>query len=150
MTEENNPQYPQPSYEVPVEPTGMAGTPPPAPTGQESYGNQAYYTDPNTQSYAHAVPTPVKGRGFGSARKEKWSAVALAYTLGWLGIHKFYLGYKNEGTIMMVISIVGAICTFGLGTIVMVIIAIVEAAHYVALTEEDFQKTYVEGRKGWF
>ncbi|MDR2035860.1 MAG: TM2 domain-containing protein, partial [Coriobacteriales bacterium] len=91
----------------------------------------------------------VRTDGFGSIEKEKWTAVALAYFLGFIGIHKFYLGYKSEATIMLVITIVGAICTLGLGIVAMGVISIIEAVKYATLTDEDFQNTYVKGYKGW-
>lgn len=106
-----------------------------------------YQQVPPQQTYTQTQYTTAKA-GFGSAKKEKWPAVVLAFILGALGIHKFYLGYKTEGLIMLLVCLIGSLC-FGLGAIVMQVIAIIEAVKYVSLTEEDFEATYVLGNKGW-
>jgi len=119
-------------------PTQGAPVPPP-PTYQ--YAPQPQYAQ---------VPPAAKTRtiGLGSAKKEKWPAVALAFVLGTFGIHKFYLGYKTEGLIMLLTAIIGS-CVVGLGPVVMLVISLIEAVKYVTLTEEDFEETYVRGYKGW-
>jgi hypothetical protein len=43
---------------------------------------------------------PIKGR-FQLDEKNKWVAAALAFFLGIFGIHKFYLGKKKAGIIML-------------------------------------------------
>ena len=63
--------------------------------------------------------------------------------LGWLGVHKFILGYQKEGIIMIVISVVTC------GT-VSSIIGIVEGIIYLTKSDEEFVSTYVTGQKGWF
>ena len=73
----------------------------------------------------------------------------LAILLGWLGIHKFYLGYQKEGIIMCVIGVAGWLLC-GIPTMVMSIIGIVEGVIYLTKTDEQFVATYVTGRKGWF
>ena len=117
--------------------------PPPPPTYQVP--PQQQYAQPQYQQPAGKTKTA----GFGSAKKEKWPAVVLAFMLGAIGIHKFYLGYKQEGMIMLLVSIIGAVCTAGIGTMVMLVIGYIEAAKYVTLTEEEFEATYVRGYKGW-
>jgi len=89
-----------------------------------------------------------KSPGIGSMQKEKWPAAVLAFTLGTFGLHKFYLGYKTEGLIMLLVSVIGSFC-FGLGTFAMLVIGMIEAVKYVTLTEEEFQAYYVRGYKGW-
>jgi TM2 domain-containing membrane protein YozV len=115
--------------------------------GQPDYGyGYAAAQTPSQTGDGYNLPYT----GIGSPQKDKWVAAILAFALGWLGIHKFYLAYKNEGIIMLVVSIVGVICTIGLGMFVMQVIALIEAVRYVTLTQEDFQAQYVTGRKGWF
>lgn len=132
---------------------------PPAPEHAPQYAPQpaepqAPYQQPGyQQQYApqpQYQPAPqVRWTGIGSPQKEKWVAVVLAFFLGALGLHKFYLGYKTEGIIMLVVALAGSIC-LGLGYVVMSIIAIIEAVKYVILTQEDFERTYVYGSKSWF
>lgn len=131
----------------------------PPPASQAAQGaQQAPFTQapptyqvPPQQNYAQASQGEYKTRqsGFGSAKKEKWPAVLLAFGLGSLGIHKFYLGYKTEGLVMLLVSIIGGLC-FGIGTTVMLIFSIIEAVKYVSLTEDDFERIYVHSYKGWF
>lgn len=73
---------------------------------------------------------------------KKVLAGVLALVFGYLGIHKFILGYTQEGIIQLVISIV----TCGLGGI----IGFIEGIIYLTKTDEDFYQTYQVGKKGWF
>jgi TM2 domain-containing membrane protein YozV len=130
MTNGNTPPAPQPSYEVPGQ--GGYQQQPPAPQANYGYAPQV-------------VPTR---QGWGSAQKERWVAFVLAFTLGTLGIHKFYLGYKTEGLIMLLVSIIGGLCG-GIGLLVMLVISYIEAVRYLIEGDEGFQRTYVQGTKGW-
>lgn len=65
--------------------------------------------------------------------------------LGWLGIHKFMLGYTKEGWTSIIVSIV----TCGIGAGILTIISIIEGIIYLTKTDDDFYQTYVIGRKGW-
>lgn len=149
MTDNQSPQSPENTNTGAAQAFGTqappppGGTVPPPPTYQQAPPQQQAYT------YDQAQNGKTRSQGFGSVRKEKWPAVVLAFVLGPLGIHKFYLGYKTEGLAMLLISIIGSLCA-GLGPLVMCIFALIEAAKYVSLTEEDFQSTYVIGYKGWF
>jgi TM2 domain-containing membrane protein YozV len=62
--------------------------------------------------------------------------------LGGLGVHKFILGYTNEGIIQIVISI----CTCGVGSI----IGLIEGIIYLTKTDEEFYDMYQINKKGWF
>jgi TM2 domain-containing membrane protein YozV len=65
-----------------------------------------------------------------------------AILLGWAGVHKFILGYTTEGVIQLVIGLL----TCGLSNI----IGIVEGIIYLTKSDEEFVRTYIQGRKGWF
>ncbi|MFB3386369.1 TM2 domain-containing protein [Flavobacterium sp. LAR06] len=73
---------------------------------------------------------------------KKVLAGVLALIFGYLGIHKFILGYTQEGIIQLVISIV----TCGLGGI----IGFIEGIIYLTKSDEDFYQTYQVGKKPWF
>ena len=83
--------------------------------------------------------------------KEKSKVVAglLALFLGSLGIHKFYLGYKKEGLIMLLVTLIGSILC-GAGIAVMSVIALIEGIVYFTKSDAEFEDTYVKGYKGWF
>ncbi len=66
----------------------------------------------------------------------------LAIVIGSLGIHKFILGYTQEGIIQIVITIV----TCGIGGI----IPLIEGIIYLTKTDEEFYQTYQVGKKAWF
>ncbi|MCL2136282.1 MAG: TM2 domain-containing protein [Coriobacteriia bacterium] len=152
MNAGNTPPPQQPSYEVPPEQAGYQSQPGQsgyqvpqgqggyqAPPGQTGYPGQPYGQMPNAY--------PVR-QGWGSAHKDKWAAAALAFFLGMFGIHKFYLGYKNEAMIMLIVAIAGSLLA-GLGMMVMAVISTIEAVQYVMLTQEDFERIYVYGTKAW-
>lgn len=73
---------------------------------------------------------------------KKVIAGVLAIVLGGFGVHKFILGYTQEGIIQLVIGIV----TCGIGGI----IGLVEGIIYLTKTDEEFYQTYQVGKKGWF
>ncbi|MFH1498189.1 MAG: TM2 domain-containing protein [Verrucomicrobiota bacterium] len=81
--------------------------------------------------------------------EKKIAAGICGILLGGLGIHKFILGYKKEGIIMLAVWIVGFIL-LGLGPMVMGIIGLIEGIIYLTKSDEDFVATYVTGKKGWF
>ncbi len=78
-------------------------------------------------------------------KKAGWSAILL----GGLGVHKFMLGYRTAGLIMLIGSLVGWIL-FALPSIVVMIIGIIEGIIYLRKSDADFATTYVQGRREWF
>lgn len=66
--------------------------------------------------------------------------------LGSLGIHKFILGYTGPGLILLLITVL----TCGVAGMITGIIGLIEGIIYLTKTDEDFVRTYVEGRKDWF
>ncbi len=73
---------------------------------------------------------------------KKIVAGILGILLGGLGVHKFILGYTQEGIIQIVISVV----TCGIGSI----IGLIEGIIYLTKTDEEFYNTYQVNKKGWF
>ncbi|WP_407482044.1 TM2 domain-containing protein [Elizabethkingia meningoseptica] len=86
-----------------------------------------------TQNYNQQVPYK---------SEKKLVAGILGILLGYLGIHKFYLGYTKAGIIQLIASIV----TCGLAGI----IGFVEGIIYLTKSDEEFDRTYVQGQKEWF
>ena len=82
--------------------------------------------------------------------KNRTTAGLLAIFLGAFGLHKFYLGYNQAGFVMMAVSIMGGILSFGLATAVMQVIAFVEAGVYLTRTQEAFDDLYVAHSREWF
>ncbi|OQD43599.1 TM2 domain-containing protein [Croceivirga radicis] len=88
-------------------------------------------------------------KGAGNAENKKILAGILAIVLGWLGVHKFILGYQKEGIIMAAIGVVGwFLC--GIPTSIVGLIGLVEGIIYLTKSDEEFYNTYQVGRKPWF
>ena len=80
------------------------------------------------------------------SEKSKVVAGILGILVGSLGIHKFYLGYKKEGLIMLLVTIL----TCGFGGAVMAVIGLIEGIMYITKSDEEFKATYIDSQKGWF
>ncbi|MCE2565585.1 TM2 domain-containing protein [Komagataeibacter sp. FNDCF1] len=76
-------------------------------------------------------------------------AAVLAFFLGWMGFHKFYLGYGRAGLVMLVASM-GGFVLLGLPTLIMSVIALVECILYLTKSDSDFYETHVAHEKEWF
>lgn len=70
----------------------------------------------------------------------------LAILVGSLGVHKFVLGYTTEGVIMLLVSVLSC----GILAVVMSVIGIVEGIMYLTKSDEEFVRTYIQSKKGWF
>lgn len=89
-----------------------------------------------------------------SGEKNKIVAGLLAIFFGYLGIHKFYLGYGSAGAIMLALTITGwlfAIIVIGFIWVwIPIIIGYIEAVIYFTKSDQDFEQTYVIGNRPWF
>ena len=74
----------------------------------------------------------------------------LAIIFGFSGVHKFMLGYKREGFILLAVSIFGGIITCGVALIVTDIIGIIEGIMILNKTPMQFKKTYIDRKTFWF
>lgn len=84
-----------------------------------------------------------------NANSKKILAGIMGILFGTFGVHKFVLGYTAEGVIMLVVSIVGFILC-GIPTIVMGVIGLIEGILYLTKSDDEFNTTYVAGKKKWF
>ena len=74
----------------------------------------------------------------------------LAIFLGWLGVHKFYLGYNTSGFIMLGVSVLGGIVTLSVAVWAIWLIGIVEGIFYLTKTQTEFEQMYVLNKREWF
>lgn len=81
-----------------------------------------------------------------TGENKKVLAGILAIIFGSLGIHKFILGYKKEGLIMLLVTVL----TCGIGASVIGLIGFIEGIIYLTKSDEEFYSTYQIGQKGWF
>ena len=80
---------------------------------------------------------------------KKLAAGLLAIFLGYFGIHKFVLGYNTAGIIMLVVWLFGWIL-FGIPTLIIGLIALIEGIIYLTKDDDAFTETYEVQKKGWF
>lgn len=92
-----------------------------------------------------APPSPVSSRA-----SSKIAAGVCGILLGSFGIHKFILGYAGAGVIMLLVTIIGGVLTCGVAAGVMHLIGLIEGILYLTKSDEEFVRTYVDGRKEWF
>lgn len=118
-----------PSCSEPMVASAPPPAPPPPPPG---------WGAPVTGGAPVAPPSDVNGK--------KIAAGVLGIVLGSLGIHKFVLGYTGAGVAMLLITVL----TCGLGGIVTGIIGLIEGIIYLTKSDEEFDRTYVAGRRAWF
>lgn len=97
----------------------------------ETYG----YNNPESQQNQN-----YSNRNYRS--EKKLAAGLLGILLGSFGANKFYMGYINEGIIQIVLNIV----TCGIATV----IPFIEGIIYLTMSDEQFDKTYIQNRKAWF
>jgi TM2 domain-containing membrane protein YozV len=89
-----------------------------------------------------------------SKENKKLLAGLLALLVGYLGVHKFILGYNKEGFILLGGFVVGLLtyCLI-IGIFIIMAVAIVpfiEGIIYLTKSDEDFYRTYQENKKPWF
>ena len=95
------------------------------------------------ETYGYNNPGSHQNPQFNSYRSEKKLAAGLlGILLGAFGANKFFLGYINEGIIQIVLNIV----TCGIATI----IPLIEGIIYLTMSDEHFDRTYVQNKKAWF
>ena len=88
--------------------------------------------------------------------EKKIAAGICGILLGGLGIHKFVLGYQQEGMIylgMFAGAFILAIITCGIGSFLIAIpgiLGLIEGIIYLTKSDEEFVQTYVVNKKAWF
>lgn len=88
--------------------------------------------------------------------EKKLAAGLCGILLGGLGIHKFILGYNQEGIILIsvyLVSIIITMITCGIGFPLMLaptVIGIVEGIIYLTKSDQEFVQTYIVNKKPWF
>ncbi|ESU29049.1 TM2 domain-containing protein [Flavobacterium limnosediminis JC2902] len=73
---------------------------------------------------------------------KKVIAGVMGILFGGLGVHKFILGYVQEGILQIVITII----TCGVGSLV----GFIEGIVYLTKTDQEFYETYQMNKRPWF
>ena len=91
---------------------------------------------------------------FNSGDNKKVLAGILAILLGSLGVHKFILGYKKEGAILLGFTVISyALMCLLIGAFLVwipAIIGLIEGIVYLTKSDEEFYQTYQVNKKPWF
>ena len=74
--------------------------------------------------------------------EKKLAAGLLGIFAGIFGANKFYLGYINQGLIQIVLNV----CTCEAASV----IPFIEGIIYLTMSDEQFDQTYIQNKKGWF
>ena len=102
---------------------------------------------PEFASDLKAVPPAIAPPpAMASRAANKIPAGVCGILLGSLGIHKFILGYTGAGLILLLLTIL----TCGIAGAVTHLIGLIEGIIYLCKSDEEFVRTYVDGRKEWF
>lgn len=141
------------SWGQPPEGTGV----PPIPPGQAQPGYATSQSVPGAvppQQPHYGYQQPYAQQSYGAhpvtSTKDHVAAGLLAIFLGGLGIHKFYLGYNTPGFIMLAVTVLGSVFTFGLAGGVVWVISIIEGILYLTKSQSEFEQIYVLGKREWF
>ncbi len=111
-------------------------------------GGQPQSQQPSSQQPQSNYSAPAYASAIGA--KDHVAAGLLAILLGWLGVHKFYLGYYNAGFVMLGVSVLGGIVTATLAAGAIWIIAIIEGVIYLTKSQTEFEQMYVANKREWF
>jgi TM2 domain-containing membrane protein YozV len=82
----------------------------------------------------------------GAAADKRRTAGICGILLGELGVHKFVLGCRREGWIMLLVTVL----TFGYGALIMWPIGLIEGIIYLTKSDEEFAHKYLANRRRWF
>ncbi len=86
---------------------------------------------------------------FDFSDKRKVACIAALF-FGFVGAHKFVLGYKREGGIMALVSIAAILCHLPAIAALVAIVGFAEAFIYFGLDDKKLNDIYVRGQHPWF
>ena len=129
-------------------------------TQQPGYQPGGYSTPQTPSSSYPGSYTPQQGMSYQQAgggadwqaagANKKMAAGLCGILLGGLGVHKFILGYQTEGIIMLAVWLVGLFLTCGIASAAVSVVGIIEGVMYLTKSDEEFVRTYIQNKKGWF
>ena len=101
---------------------------------------------PEFASDFKVAPPPMTTSFSNPRASNKIAAGICGILLGSLGVHKFILGYTGAGLVMLLVTLL----TCGAAAPIIHIIGLIEGIIYLCKTDDDFVRTYVDGRREWF
>jgi TM2 domain-containing membrane protein YozV len=83
-----------------------------------------------------AVPAPAQRQSAGRPDRDRYVAAILAFLVGALGIHRFYLGRVGSGIVMLLLT-----CTV-IGMFLSVPWALIDMIRYLVMSDGEFAARY--------
>ncbi|MFC4639202.1 TM2 domain-containing protein [Deinococcus hohokamensis] len=155
------------SARSPRVPSGSAQTVTAQPTFDEPRGQPDPWTTPLSQP-GTAPLAPYRPVTSSDIAQKKLIAGLLGIFLGWLGVHKFYLGMTGPGLTMLGVQlgvwvlalVLGVLLLFvglfvtiplaGLVSSAVGLLGLIEGILYLTKSDADFERDYLIGKKPWF
>lgn len=103
----------------------------------------------NTNNTSYQASQPIQNVASPAPMKSHVVAGVLAIFFGVFGIHKFYLGFTNEGFIMLGITIIGLLLSWGAAAFIVALMSVMEGLIYLIKTQKQFDLDYVYGSRKW-
>ena len=104
----------------------------------------------NANETVIAQPSKYSDPSWDEIKSKRTTTGIFGIIFGFLGVHKFILGYTTEGLLLLGISVIGGIITCGLSIIVTDIIGIIEGIIILTKTPEEFKRLYLDKKTEWF
>ncbi|MEY2808297.1 MAG: hypothetical protein RIR65_2714 [Planctomycetota bacterium] len=142
--------------------SASAAVPPPPPLEPPATNANPTSANPTSAaptSYPPALDTsrfgapPQMPGGQTEARPEDSKRVlagVLAILFGFAGLHKFVLGYREAGAVMLLVTFVGSLCTSGISLLAAWVVGVIEGIVYLSKSDAEFVREYQVGRREWF
>ena len=102
---------------------------------------------PELQLYtAHPAMPYATAQPYTPGDSKRILAGLMAIFFGWLGVHKFVLGFTGAGLVYLLLTV----CTCGVAYLPLHILSIIEGIVYLTKSDEEFHRLYVVERRAWF
>jgi TM2 domain-containing membrane protein YozV len=116
---------------------------------KETFNDTAHNAKESAKDFQQYFNQTVNNRD-----NKKVLAGVLGIFLGGFGVHKFILGYNQEGIILAAVTLLGIItsCIFVGALFVWIpgVIGLIEGIIYLTKSDEEFYHTYQVNKRSWF
>ena len=68
--------------------------------------------------------------------RSRGTAAVLAFLLGWLGLHRFYLGQPGRGVLFLILTL------SGIGVWLSIVCALIDGVRFWSMSDADFERRY--------
>jgi TM2 domain-containing membrane protein YozV len=131
--------------------SASAAVPPPPPLPPEATA-AGTSRPPALDTSRFGAPPSIPGAPSGARTEGSKRVLAgvLAILFGCVGVHKFVLGYREAGAVMLLVTFVGSLCTSGISLLAAWVVGVIEGIVYLSKSDAEFVREYQVGRREWF